>query len=455
MAKKATKGADPAIENPWAFFDTVTTTDRYVDAHVERPTYGFADSGCYALNAVVCGDVRGGFPKNKIVQTAGLQGSGKSLLGKYNFCPPLFADGYFIYYIDTENETTREDLINYAAFPPRQFKVLHFHTVEQCHHGISVILKQLEDYVEKNKLFVNPNKLAFVLDSQGMLSTDKNVNDVLSGQDKVDLTKAKKLSAMYRDITFRLGEMGAPMYVTNHLYLDPNAAQTHTETKKVAGGEGAKYSASVILSVYKIAERVDKDPNAPKKEGEKKEKEVRGIFIQVSNIKNRMVHEGFGTRLYLSYQNGLSRYYGLHVWAEEAGLIVPYTKKEDWPGLELPKVNGKTFLGKKWVICDPRRDKSTWLVAPEPQLHSARYIGTILDPINEYIQNKYKNQKLGIFGDESAEEATERELADLDESVLDAANDSEIAKMQQKALSQAQALGLIDGDGMAPDAPES
>ena len=271
---------------------------------------------------------------------------------------------------------------------------------------------------------------------------------MLSGQDKVDLTKAKKLSAMYRDITFRLGEMGAPMYVTNHLYLDPNAAVTHTETKKVAGGEGSKYSASVILSVYKIADRVDKE-GAQAKEGEKKAKEVRGIFIQVSNIKNRMVHEGFGTRLYLSYQNGLSRYYGLHVWAEEAKLIVPYTKKEDWPGLELPKVNGKTFLGKKWVICDPNRDSSTWLVAPEPQLHTARYIGTILDPINEYVKSKYKNQKLGIFGDEAAEEATENELAELDESMLDVANDSAIAKMQQTALSQAQALGLIDGNDTA------
>ena len=431
--------ADAVLANPWAFWDTVKTTDKFVDAGVDRPTYGFADSGSYALNGMLCGDIYGGFPKNKVTQVAGLQGSGKSLMAKYNFCPPLFADGYMIMYIDSENETTREDLQNYASFPPQQFKVLHFHTVEQCHHGISTILKQLEDYMEKNKTLINPHKVAFVLDSQGMLSTNKNINDVLANEDKTDLTKAKKLSAMYRDLTFRLGELGAPMFVTNHMYLDPNAATTHTETKKVAGGEGAKYSASIILSVYKMMERVD-----TKGADGKEKKEVQGIFIQVSNIKNRMVHEGFGTRLYLSYKNGLSRYYGLHVWAQEAGLIVPYTKKEDWPGLELPKdeKTGKTFLGKKWVICDPNKPRDQWIVAPEPKLHSKQYIGTILDPINEYVKAKYKNQKIGVFGDENTEKATEDELATVDEELLDLADAKVNAEMVRKAAQQAEALGI-------------
>ena len=436
MATKK-KGADALAPNPWAFFDTVTTTDPFVDAGVDRPTYGFADTGSYALNAVICGDCYGGFPKNKVIQAAGLYGSGKSLIGKYNFCPPLFADQYFIYYIDTENETTKEDLKFYADFPERQFKVLHFHTVEQCHHGISTILKQLEDYMKENKTLINPHKLAFVLDSQGMLSTNKAVNDVIAGEDKTDLTKAKKLAAMYRDITFRMGELGCPMYVTNHMYIDPNAAATHSDPKKVAGGEGAKYSASVILSVYKLLELV----NIGSSKDDKK-KEVQGIFIQVGNIKNRMVHEGFGTRLYLSYKNGLSRYYGLHVWAQEAGLIQKYTNQKDWPGLELPKINGKTFLGNKWVICDPNKPRDQWLVAPEPRLHTAQYIGTILDPINEYVKAKYKNQKIGIFGDEKTEAATEDELSAVDESLLDLADADVNSKLIKKAAQQAEALGI-------------
>ena len=439
MAAKK-KGVEP-IENPWSFFDTVKTTDPFVDSGVDRPEYGFADSGSYALNAVLCGDVYGGFPKNKVVQAAGLYGSGKSLIGKYNFCPPLFADKYFIYYIDTENETTVEDLINMCRFPRGQFKVLHFHTVEECHHGISTILKQLEDYMEKNKTLVNPNKMGIVLDSQGMLSTNKSIDDVLKGEDKTDLTKAKKLAAMYRDLTFRLGELGVPMYVTNHMYIDPGAAATHTDPKKVAGGESAKYSASIILSVYKLLERVNVGSKDEKK------REVQGIFIQIGNIKNRMVHEGFGTRLYLSYKNGLSRYYGLHVWAQEAGLIVPYTKKADWPDLELPKVNGQTYMGSKWVICDPNKPRNQWLVAPEPKLHSAQYIGTILDPINEYIKAKYKNQKLGVFGDEDAEAATEDELSNVNEAMLDTADADVNSKLIKKAAQQAEALGLVAESG--------
>lgn len=447
-ARKKADVTAATLQNPWGFWDNITTTDPYVDAGVERPTYGFADSGCYALNAIICGDCYGGFPKNKVVQAAGLYGSGKSLIGKYNFCPALFADQYFVFYIDTENETTREDLINYAGFPPQQFKVLHFHTVERCHGGISTILHQMENYMTEHKTLINPNKFAIVLDSQGMLSTEKAINDVLSGEDKVDLTKAKKLAAMYRDITFRLGELGVPMYVTNHMYIDPNAARTHTDPKKVAGGEGAKYSASVILSMYKYLDRADKATG----EGEAKKKEVKGIFIQVGNIKNRMVHEGFGTRLYLSYKNGLSRYYGLHVWAQEAGLIVPYTNKTDWPNLEIPKVDGVPFRGNKWVIRDPRKPESEWLVAPEPQLHTARYIGSILDPINDYVKEKYKNQKLGIFGDDQTENETEMELADVDEKMLDMADAATNGALLQKAIQQAEALGLdtekeLDSEG--------
>lgn len=429
MATK--KKPDTAPLNPFAIFSTFTTGDKFVDSGKDRPTYGFGDSGCYALNAILCGDVHGGFPLNKITQTAGFMGSGKSLIGKYNFCHAMFAAGRFVYYIDTENETTKEDLIRLADFPENQFQVLHYHTVEECHYGISILLKQMEDYMAEHKTLINEHPFAFVLDSQGQLSTNKAINDVLNGDDKVDLTKAKKLKAMYNDITYRMGELGVPMYVTNHLYLDPNAMVTHTSPNKVAGGEGAKYSASIILMVRKEAEKVNKGSTA--KEG----KDVTGIFINISAQKNRLVHDGFGTRIYLSYKNGLSKYYGLHVWAAECGLIKEY-KSSEFPYVNPPvDETGRRTQKKSWVILDPKKPKEEWLAVPEGRMHTASAIGTILDEINEYIMGKYKNQKIAVFGDDTGNES---ELADADEAEIDASSDKDLAEKTRQAMALAEAI---------------
>lgn len=429
MATK--KKADIEPINPFAIFDTFETGDKFVDSGKDRPTYGYGDSGCYALNGILCGDVYGGFPLNKVVQTAGFMGSGKSLLGKYNFCSAVFAKGYFVYYIDTENETTEEDLVTLADFPRGQFKVLHYHTVEECHYGISRILRQMEEYMEKNKTLINDHPFAFVLDSQGQLSTNKAINDVLAGEDKVDLTKAKKLKAMYNDITYRLGELGVPMYVTNHLYWNPNAAQTHSDPKVVAGGEGSKYSASIILQVRKEAEKINKGATA--KEG----KEVTGIFINISAQKNRLVHDGFGTRLYLSYKSGLSKYYGLHVWAKEAGLIEEYSKTA-FPYVEPPRdESGRVSRKTSVVIKDPKIPKEQWIAIPEGRVHTKQAIGTILDEINEYIRGKYKNQRIAVFGDDTV---AADELTDADESEIDAASDRDLAEKTRQAMALAEAL---------------
>ena len=83
MAKK--KDAKEAIDDEFSFFDKVKTLDKYVDAGYEMEDYGTIDSGSYALNAALSGDIFGGFNLNKLVMAAGLKGSGKSFIGKFHY----------------------------------------------------------------------------------------------------------------------------------------------------------------------------------------------------------------------------------------------------------------------------------------------------------------------------------------------------------------------------------
>ena len=165
MAKKNIAATD------FSFFKTkVKTGDRYADKQQRHPQYGFVDSGSYALNALLSGDmIEGGFHLNRFFMAAGEQGSGKSYMMKNNFVKPLMDQGYFIYYYDTEHETNEEDLINENGFNEDQFTLIQEHTtVEDVFISIAGLLDVFE--ADKGKKLANERKIAIVLDSLGGMS---------------------------------------------------------------------------------------------------------------------------------------------------------------------------------------------------------------------------------------------------------------------------------------------
>jgi hypothetical protein len=58
----------------------------------------------------------------------------------------------------------------------------------------------------------------FVLDSLGMLSTSKEINDALNDKEVRDMTKAQLIKGAFRMLTLKLGQASIPMIVTNHTY---------------------------------------------------------------------------------------------------------------------------------------------------------------------------------------------------------------------------------------------
>ena len=73
----------------------------------------------------------------------------------------------------------------------------------------------------------------FVLDSLGMFSTSKELQDSADGKDTRDMTRAQVVKAIFRVLTLKLGKANVPMVVTNHTY---DVVGAYVPTKEMGGG---------------------------------------------------------------------------------------------------------------------------------------------------------------------------------------------------------------------------
>ena len=111
-------------------------------------------------------------------------------------------------------------------------------------------IKVLDKYLEQNEADRKPIMLC--LDSMGMLSTTKEIDDTADGKETRDMTRAQVLKAAFRVLTLKLGRAKVPMVVTNHTY---DVVGSMFPTKEMGGGSGLKYAASTIIYLSKKKEK--------------------------------------------------------------------------------------------------------------------------------------------------------------------------------------------------------
>ena len=144
----------------------------------------------------------------------------------------------------------------------------------------------------------------FVLDSLGMLSTEKEIRDALDDKQVRDMTKSQLVKGAFRMLTLKLGQANIPLIVTNHTY---DVIGSYVPTKEMGGGSGLKYAASTIIYLSK------------KKEKDKTE--VVGNIIKAKTAKSRLSKENQQVEIRLYYdKRWLDKYYGLLELGELGGL---------------------------------------------------------------------------------------------------------------------------------------
>ena len=249
----------------------------------------FIDTGSYIFNALLSGSIYGGLPSNKITAIAGESATGKTffVMGMVKNFLDANPDAGVIYF-ESESAITKQMVVD-RGIDPNRMVMFPVTTVQEFR---TQALKVLDKYLEQNEADRKPIMLC--LDSLGMLSTTKEVEDTADGKETRDMTRAQVLKAAFRVLTLKLGKAKVPMVVTNHTY---DVVGSMFPTKEMGGGSGLKYAASSI--VY-LSKKKEKDGT-----------EVIGNIVHCKNHKSRITVENKMVDVRLTYDKGLDKYYGL------------------------------------------------------------------------------------------------------------------------------------------------
>ena len=286
-------------------------------------TEKYVDTGSYIFNGLISGSIFGGVSNNKITAIAGESSTGKtffSLAVVKNFLDSN-PDGYCLYF-DTE-AAVNKGLLESRGLDLDRFVVVNVVTIEEFRtKALKAVDIYLKTPIEERK------PCMFVLDSLGMLSTEKEIRDALDDKQVRDMTKSQLVKGAFRMLTLKLGQANVPLIVTNHTY---DVIGSYVPTKEMGGGSGLKYAASTIIYLSKAKE----------KDG----KEVIGNIIKAKTHKSRLSKENKEVKIRLYYdERGLDKYYGLLELGEIGGLWKNVAGRYE--------INGKKVYGKQ-ILANP------------------------------------------------------------------------------------------------------
>ena len=303
----------------------------------------FIDTGSYSFNALLSGSIYGGLPANRITAIAGEAATGKTFfaLGICKNFLDTSPDAGIIYF-ESENAISKS-LIESRGVDSKRVVVYPVATVQEFRtQAIQIIDKYLAQPEDVRQ------PIMFVLDSLGMLSTTKEMEDTAAGKETRDMTRSQIVKSAFRVLTLKLGKANIPMIMTNHTY---DVIGSMFPQKEMGGGSGLKYAASSIIYLGKRKE----------KEGS----EVVGNIIHCKNYKSRITKENAMIDVKLTYTKGLDKHYGLLELAEEAGIFKKVSTRYELP-------TGVKLYGKQ--------------ILNEPEKH---FTEEVLNKIDEYAKEKF------------------------------------------------------------------
>jgi len=330
-------------------FEMAATLDQSKLSNISE----WISTGSFALNRIISGSYKKGLPRGRIVALAGSSGVGKSFICG-NCLREAQKAGYTCVVFDSENAIDNDFLTRIGVDVS---EVIHvpINTINELKFKATQMMREFTALDPEAKLF-------FMVDSLGGLLTEKEFNDQIENNNTaMDMgLRAKQLRTLAKVLTHEVARTKSIMIVTNHTYEQAASNPQAAPTIKMGGGEGFIYATSAILFLKKSIEKEEGENLDTKK----KEKQVKGVILKANTEKNRFIPQGAKGEIYVSFEKGVNRWYGMLGDALEFGLI----KVESQGWYTLP--DGKKIRKK--------------------ELYKAEVWKPILDQLNEHVENKYK-----------------------------------------------------------------
>jgi|TARA_B100000085_G_scaffold80118_1_gene72206 RecA/RadA recombinase len=269
----------------------------------------FIDTGSYIFNGLISGSLQGGLPGNKITAIAGESATGKTffVLGMVKNFLDNNPDANVVYF-ESESALTK-DLVESRGIDTKRIAIMPVTTVQEFR---TQSLRVLDSYLEIDESKRKP--LFMVLDSLGMLSTTKEIEDTADGKETRDMTRSQVVKAAFRVLTLKLGKAKVPLVITNHTY---DVIGSMFPQKEMGGGSGLKYAASTIVYLSKKKEKDGTD--------------IIGNIIHCKTHKSRLSKENVMVDTRLRYETGLDRHYGLLDLALKHGIFKQVSTRIELP----------------------------------------------------------------------------------------------------------------------------
>jgi len=301
---------------------SILTTNTFSEVDEWIPT------GNFLLNAQISGTLFGGVPNNRSFGVMGDPGTGKSF-----FCLNVVREaqkiGYDVIYCDSEGAIDKSGALKFGIDTDK-IRYQPIKTVSQFQTFVS----NLMELVNKAKSAGQQPKILIVLDSLGMLSTDKELADALKGHNASDMgAKAKELRKLFRVITLDLTAAKIPLICTNHVYAGGGA---YIPTKESSGGDGPIFAMSVVAFLSK-AQLKD---GAGTKTG----------IVVTSTLKKSRFTIPEPVKFHISFANGMNPYVGLQDYVSWESCGVERGKFEEVKNAE----------GKKESVFKPSASSTRW-----------------------------------------------------------------------------------------------
>lgn len=322
-------------------------------------------TGNYLLNAQISGTLFGGVPNSRSFGVMGDPGTGKSF-----FCLNVVREaqkiGYDVIYCDTEGAIDKSGALKFGIDASR-IRYQPIQTVSQFQTFTSNVL----DFVKKARAKGDNPKILLVLDSLGMLSTDKELADAMRGHNAADMgAKAKELRKLFRVITLDLTAAKIPLICTNHVY----AGGGYVPTKESSGGDGPIFAMSVVAFLSKAQL---KDGSGTKT----------GI-ICTSTLKKSRFTIPEQIKFHISFSHGMNPYVGLQDYVSWEACGIERGKFEEVKNSE----------GKKESIFKPNASSTRWgvkhlgkTVASTELFTEKVFTGEVLRQLDDnVIRDKFK-----------------------------------------------------------------